>query len=211
MKKAGCIFTLCVALLLMSAINVPAAPKQKPLALSGTYYLQGTGTCVQTPYVPGYVTPWTGFDNTFALLQPATTRTRHYEGTLVLNTDGTGTATLQRVTIVHQRLNDGTYPNPYPIYIGLYECLVSYETLPDGTSTMTFEDCTGQYLVPATGLLKDAGSPSFALKVMVSGDMLFLSGTNPSYPPEVSWEGIGPSYVEAERECFRTWTAIKIR
>ena len=208
MKKNLFLVGLCTVFLLVTATNLLSAPKGG-ITLSGTYYLQGTSTCVQTPFgSPGSEAPL-GFDSTFKLELPATTRSRHIEGTLVLNRDGTGTATMHRGQIIHQRLFDGVYNSDTPIIASSWECDVSYETLPDGTSTMTFEGCTGQYVSPSSGLPIYTEDSSYTLGLMVSGSMLFLSGTNPVWEPEVYSEGIS-TLVKAEKECFRTWTAVRI-
>jgi len=210
MKKTIFLVTLCMAFLLASAIQVSSAPRSG-VSLSGTYHVQGTVTCVQSSYyVEGDVQPFTGFDNTFQLSAPATTRSRHTEGTLVLNTDGTGTVQLRHLQINHQRINVGQYP--LSEWTG--ECDVEYASQPDGTATMTFADCIGT-LTGAGGLPVDSGSPgprTYNMVVSKSGELLFLSQTEISYPPEVWWQGseIDGNYISGERECARTVTGVLI-
>ena len=207
MKKTIFLVGLCMAFLLVSVIQVSSAPRSG-VSLSGTYYLQGTSTCVQTPLVAGNVSPYTGFDNTLVLLNSATMRIRHTEGTLVLNRDGTGTADMNTMQIYPSRLSSGE--KPLNVWSG--QCLVSYAAQPDGTNTMTFNDCDGEY-PGAFGLPVPSGVLSYTLKMVVvgSGD-LYLSQTEPSYPPEVAWEGSTSdgTYKEGERECARTLNAVRI-
>jgi hypothetical protein len=144
MKKTIFLVGLCTVFLLVSAMIVSSAPPG--LRLSGTYYLQGVRKCVYTPYEypqgeDPHIPPYSGFDNTFELLRPATTRTYHNEGTLVLYRDGTGTAALNVLAIIHQATDVGNQ-NPTK-WSG--NCDVSYGSQPDGTTTMTFKNCTGTY------------------------------------------------------------------
>lgn len=211
MKRTIFLVALCMAFLLASAIQVSSAPRSG-VSLSGTYHVQGIATCVQTSFVNGGIPhPFTGFDNTFELQMPATTRTRHMEGTLVLSSDGTGTAQLRHLQINHQRINVGQYP--LQEWTGV--CAVEYASQPDGTATMTFTNCAGTYLDGGSGLLVDSGSPgprTYNLVVSKSGELLFLSQTEISYPPEVSWQGSegNGTYSEGERECARTVTGVLI-
>ena len=88
MNKTIFLVALCTAFLLASAIQVSSAPPG--LRLAGTYYLQGTETCVYTEFKYPPQGAYSGFDNTFSLQEDATTRSFHQEGKLVLDRDGTG-------------------------------------------------------------------------------------------------------------------------
>jgi len=214
MKKTMFFVTVSIAFLLITAIHVSAGP---PGTLSGTYILQGTGTCAQTPFQLGEVSYTSGFSCDLELLQPTKTRSLHYEGSLVLNKDGTGEVPqLNILRINHQAINGGQIVAQ--MWSG--SCVVSYEYQPDGTYLLTFEACAGAagHMSP----IAPSGTKEFILKITESGsgDMLYIStidlgcsDTVTPYPlnPEIAWEGSvsDGTYSEGVRLCFRTLTATK--
>ena len=237
MKKTMFFVAVSIAFLLITPIHVLAGPAG---VLSGTYHLQGIDTCVQTQSVlcdgnncgtcMGFQG---GLASDYILTMPATTKSLSYEGTLVLNKDGTGEVPQLTIhQINHQHINAGD--RPAVMWTG--SCGLSYSYQSDDNYLLIFEVCNGGYVT--TGGFRESGVEKITLKMTApgSGDTLFLSTIDLGliqvpvgepycgvFPPdethkvlanlEFVWEGnINDvnDYYGAERLCNRSLTAVRV-
>ncbi len=207
MKKALTAAMLILGLILLPALNSHAEPGIS--AIGGEYFVTGIQTCVSAN------DPERVFGDIFRLPESGgTIRTGYYEGTLILNGDGTGTLSysLARYTPVL-----GPYQTPFTVLQtgltvnGLLQrapCDVLYETLPtDGSVLRIPEGCTNTTVLgPGLGNNWIYGDIFLTLKSSMNGEILLLSTTRPIVEAQAPYND--PTNIR-QAVCSRTLTAVR--
>ncbi|MBI5447090.1 MAG: hypothetical protein HY900_38465 [Deltaproteobacteria bacterium] len=176
-----------------------AATWSQGAAWERTYAMTGSRSCVQT--VEGGL----GSAPDFVLSASASTRSAHFEGKLVLRSDGTGSLETRVLQIYNQRTAIGTQP----MNVMTSTCAVRFGSNPDGSRWLDALDCWGPIEAGAgAGLEGGTITPErLSLIPSLDGSILLLSSVEPQIITTYSTNSAG-GQDRFDRICGRTGTAI---
>ena len=202
------IMVLAVSVLGVLFLSVPDGFAQPGLrVVGGEYFVVGSRSCA---YVNGYQDfAYDESHNAYSLptLYPSTggtTRTGHYQGSLTLNANGTGTWKMYTAQYYHQ----ATAPGASPFRSFNSTCDVSFEELDTGRLVLRIlNGCVSTEVSgPTAGTKWVTDEETLTFGTSMGGDILLLSNTRPVI--ETTWDENAPSNV-IERLCSRTMMAVR--